>query len=295
MCDDWRAKLLEARALAEAAIDFSDEGDVALDALSQARGAATALRKAIGQHLSDGHAGEIVRDGFRVVIAGPPNVGKSSLINALAKREVAIVSPEPGTTRDVLEAHLDLADYAVIVADTAGLREAPAPVEQEGVRRAIDRARGADLVLWLVDATNPEWAPPARVALEGERLLIVVNKIDLPHAASAPLPAGHLSDPLRISAQTGDGLSELLARLSAIVAQRLEGAAEGLLPTQARHRVALETAADALAQLDGRADLAPELVAEELRIAATALGRITGRIDAEEILGQIFGRFCIGK
>ncbi len=292
LCDDWRGQLLEARALAEAAIDFSDEGDVAADAIVHARSAARALRAEVERHLQGARVGEIVRDGFRVVIAGPPNVGKSSLINALAKRDVAIVSPEPGTTRDVVEVHLDLVGYAVIVADTAGLRHAPGPVEQEGVRRATNRARSADLVLWLVDATEPVWTPPADLGAGADRLLVVVNKAD--RVDDAPTIGGP-TDPPRISALTGDGLAELITRLSALVGARLDSSAGNTLPTQARHRAALSACVDALARLNADPGLAAELVAEELRSAADALGRITGRIDAEEVLGQIFGRFCIGK
>ena len=157
LCDAWRDRLSEARALAEAAIDFSDENDVARDALAEAQAINHSVQADIARHMDDRHGGEIVRDGFRIVIAGPPNVGKSSLLNALARRDVAIVSPEPGTTRDVLEVHLDLGGYAVIVADTAGIREAPGLVEREGIRRATERARAADLILWLVDATSPIW------------------------------------------------------------------------------------------------------------------------------------------
>jgi tRNA modification GTPase len=275
---------------------------VAADSLSRALAQARALLAEIERHVINARNGEIVRDGFGVVIAGPPNVGKSSLLNALARRDVAIVSPEPGTTRDVVEVHLDLEGYAVIVADTAGLRDAPGPVEQEGVRRAGDRARAADLVIWLVDATRPVWQPPAGIAPDADRLLVVVNKADCVVggarvSSSRPGEPNLAEDapPILISALTGDGLPALMSRLSSMVAARLEGAATGLLPTQARHRAALSACAEALTRLQVSPHLAPELAAEELRQAADALGRITGRIDAEEVLGLIFGRFCIGK
>jgi tRNA modification GTPase len=302
LCDGWRGRLLEARALAEAAIDFSDEPDVAADSMLRARDMARALCGDIEGNLANAHSGEIVRDGFRVVIAGPPNVGKSSLLNALARRDVAIVSPEPGTTRDVVEVHLDLAGYAVIVADTAGLRDAPGAVEQEGIRRTRDRARAAELVLWLVDATAPQWQPPAGLASGAEQLLTVVNKADCIAGTARPAPpavhvvqSGASATPIWVSALTGAGLPDLVARLSSLVSARLEDAAAGLLPTQARHRAALSACAQALSRLRATPNLAPELAAEELRHAADALGRITGRIDAEEVLGAIFGRFCIGK
>lgn len=301
LCDGWRAKLVEARALAEAAIDFSDEADVSADALAQALLMARALHAEIVHYVARAHVGEMVRDGFRVVIAGPPNVGKSSLLNALARRDAAIVSPEPGTTRDVLEVHLDLAGYAVIVADTAGLREAPGAVEAEGIRRATERMCAADLILWLVDATNPNWQPPSGLAAEPERVLVVVNKADLvtKGAGAAGLEPEQASragaaQQMRVSALTGEGLPTLIDSLSAIVAARLEDSTS-VLPTQARHQSALTACNDALERLQASPGLAPELAAEELRQAADALGRITGRIDAEEVLGLIFGRFCIGK
>jgi tRNA modification GTPase len=164
--DGWRSALIEARALIEAAIDFADEGDVAADAVAEATARAAALRAGIAAHLAEANRGEIVREGFRVVLAGAPNVGKSSLMNALARREVAIVSEEPGTTRDVLEVRLDLGGHAVVLADTAGLRAAAGRVEEEGIRRAVARARAADLVLWVCDATAPP-GPDARMSSLG--------------------------------------------------------------------------------------------------------------------------------
>ena len=300
LCDVWRDALSEARALAEAAIDFSDEGDVAADALAKARESIRLVLADIERHLDDRHRGEIVRDGFRIVIAGPPNVGKSSLLNALARRDVAIVSPEPGTTRDVLEVHLDLGGYAVIVADTAGIRDAPGIVEQEGIRRAHERARNADLVLWMVDATAPAWLPPAELSAQAASVLPILNKVDCVADIRQAVSASRCDDglalqPLAISAMTGAGLGDLLARLSTIIGQRLEGAAGEVLPTQARHRAALSDCMSALRRASAEPGIAPELFAEELRLASDALGRITGKVDAETVLGLIFGRFCIGK
>ncbi len=311
LCESWRDQLLEARALTEAAIDFSDEGDVAADALDRARALAQPLLADLDRHLAGAHRGEIVRDGFRVVLAGPPNAGKSSLLNALARRDVAIVSPEPGTTRDVVEAHLDLGGYAVIVTDTAGLREATGAIEREGIRRTVERASQAGLVIWLVDATAPIWSPPAGLAPDPARMLVVFNKADLGVRPPAPASAFDLSaqvggltplaltpsspPPLSISALTGSGLPALIDRLAAEVAARLHDADGSALPTQARHRVALTDCRAALARFLAPNRPEPELAAEDLRLAADALGRITGRVDAEHVLGLIFGRFCIGK
>lgn len=312
LCDGWRATLLEARALAEAAIDFSDESDVAADVFDRARALVAPMLADLERHLSGAHRGEIVRDGFRIVLAGHPNTGKSSLLNALACRDVAIVSPEAGTTRDVLEARLDLGGYAVVVADTAGLREASGAIEQEGMRRTHAQARQADLVIWLVDATAPVWAPPTDLTPDPRRLLVVMNKADLDHGDHGVRPpaadlesdrggsAGGLTPSpaittLSISALTGVGLPALVERLTSEVAARLQDAGASTLPTQARHRAALADCRDALQRFLRPTHPEPELAAEDLRLAADALGRITGHVDAEAILGQIFGRFCIGK
>jgi tRNA modification GTPase len=210
--EGWRHRLIEARALFEAAIDFSDEADVAADAVAQARERVATLATEVSAHLADGHRGEIVRDGFRIVLAGPPNVGKSSLLNVLARRDVAIVSPEAGTTRDVIEVRLDLGGFAVVLADTAGLRDAVGAVEAEGIRRTLSRTRSADLVLWLVDATDPSMPPPDLTAASVPPL-IVQNKVDLVSSGSIP-PS--VDGAIPVSCATGDGMDRLVSRLHAI-------------------------------------------------------------------------------
>ncbi|MGD9801918.1 MAG: tRNA uridine-5-carboxymethylaminomethyl(34) synthesis GTPase MnmE [Hyphomicrobiaceae bacterium] len=294
-CDGWRQRLLEARALVEAAIDFSDESDVAENALFQARSLLAPLLTEIENARSSANRGEIVREGFRVVLAGAPNAGKSSLLNLLARRDVAIVSDEPGTTRDVIEVHLDLGGYAVIVADTAGLRNEGSSIEREGMRRTRARARDADLVVWLADAQNPIW-PTDDFLAETPNLLCVLNKNDLTSRLESVAPQEAEGMPsLRISALTGEGMPLLIAKLAAEVESRVSDSTTIVLPTQERHRVALTTCLAALASSLSEMRTEPELIAEDLRLASDALGRITGRIDAEEVLGQIFGRFCIGK
>jgi len=282
--DVWRQSLLRAQALVEAELDFADEGDVGVATAREARRIVDGLLSEIVEPLKG--KGERLRDGVRIVIAGAPNAGKSSLMNALAKRDVAIVSEEAGTTRDVIEVHLDLGGVPVILTDTAGLREAAGQVEAEGVRRALARAEAADVVVWLVDATAPVWEPPA--ALKAKSCVVALNKIDL-----AP-GAGEGRNALPVSARTGQGLEGLIGTLEDQAALATEGGGGSPLITRARHRVELEGTRDAL-QRFGDASLSPELKAEELRIAAHHLGRLTGRIDVEEVLGAIFAEFCIGK
>lgn len=289
--DGWRASLIEALGLIEAGIDFSDEGDIGLKTFNEARAIISVLVPAVIHHLEDGHRGEILREGFRVALTGPPNAGKSSLLNALARRDVAIVSPEAGTTRDVVEARLDLGGLPVIVSDTAGFRETEGAIEREGMRRSRATAEAADLVLWLTDATEPHTALPAELAPLAERTLLVLNKIDLLPGGEPPvLP----DDIVPLSVTTGAGLGDLIKRLRVIASERIGHHGEPAL-TQVRHRRLVEACREALeAFLAGPADDV-ELRAEDLRRAADALGRITGRVDVEDVLDHIFGRFCIGK
>ena len=290
--DGWRERLLAARGLAEAAIDFSDEADVAADALAGARREAEMLLAEVEAHLADGHRGEIVRDGFRVVLAGPPNVGKSSLLNALTRRDVAIVSPEAGTTRDVLEVRLDLGGYAVVLTDTAGIRDAEGAIEAEGIRRTLARARDADLVLWLVDAASIGPARPVDLQTIDAPILVVANKADLiGEKSKSEIPV----NAILVSAVSGAGLAELIARLAAEVSAKAGGGDAPPVLSQERHRLGLSQGRDALRRILLDADLGAELQAEELRLAADALGRVVGRVDVEDVLAQIFGRFCIGK
>ncbi|NEW97611.1 tRNA uridine-5-carboxymethylaminomethyl(34) synthesis GTPase MnmE [Rhodopseudomonas sp. BR0G17] len=281
----WRDQIIEALALVEAGIDFSDEGDVADELMGPARARIAELSAEIAEVLAEQGRGEKLRDGMVVAIAGPPNVGKSTLINRLARREVAIVSPHAGTTRDVIEVQLDLDGYPVTVIDTAGLRDSDDPVEQEGVRRARARAASADLVLWLstaTDASDPD--------VSGPEVWRVRNKIDL---TVGEAEAGPSQPAFRISAATGEGFSELLRQLTRFAAQYF-GSAEAGLITRDRHRLLL---AEASASLERSlvSGLAEEIVAEELRSSAHSLGRLLGRVDVEDVLGEIFSRFCIGK
>lgn len=287
--DSWRRRLLTALAHMEAAIDFSDE-ELPDGILERVREDADGLDGEIAAHLRDGRRGERLRDGLHIAIIGPPNAGKSSLLNLLARRDAAIVSAAAGTTRDVIEVHLDLGGYPVVVADTAGLRDGGDAVDREGVRRARARAREAELKLAVFDGET--W--PERDA-ETERLVdrdtvVVVNKSDL------GLPAGPLEvngrPALPVSALTGDGIDGLLRALETEMAARCPaGAAPSL--TRARHRQALEECRAALSRCRDAGQV--ELAAEDLRLAVRSLGRITGRVDVDDILDVIFQDFCIGK
>jgi tRNA modification GTPase len=296
----WRRRLIEALALVEARIDFSDEADVPDDLLGPALHAAQQLRDEIAGVLADGRRGERLRDGLVVAIAGPPNAGKSTLLNRLARREAAIVSPYAGTTRDVIEVHLDLDGYPVTVLDTAGIRDSDEPVEQEGVRRARERAAAADLVLWVIDPSADGLAANGYLENLGNAAIwLVRNKIDLADASLCVTTGRQDSNEqlftLSLSALTGQGFDALSAALSAY-AKTYFGATESAIITRARHRHALEETVAALDRALARNhSTADELIAEELRSAATALGRLTGRVDVEDILDVIFRDFCIGK
>jgi len=334
----WRTELIQVLALVEAQIDFSDEADVPQDLVTPALQIARSLERDIASVLAEGNRGERLREGLVVAIAGPPNAGKSTLLNRIAKREVAIVSPYAGTTRDVIEVHLDLDGLPVTLLDTAGIRETDDPVEREGVQRARARAAAADLILWVVevgDATRVDAGEPGRfttLSSDGNGptpVWLVRNKNDLQQGVSQRNEQRiqgkgkserrvRVNEPLRnvvkntlteksetefifselefnISAKTGEGFDTLLDALAQQVKSFLAGT-ESNLVTRERHRLALQDTRAAL-----RRALTPELLnrddllAEELRLATRALGRLTGRVDVEDILDVIFRDFCIGK
>jgi tRNA modification GTPase len=290
----WRERIIEASALIAAGIDFSDEGDVPTELMTPALTVAERLRDEIQETLGRSARSERLREGLVVAIAGPPNAGKSTLLNSLANRDAAIVSPHAGTTRDIIEVHLDLGGYPFVLIDTAGIRESDDPVEQEGVRRARARAADADLVLWIVDASGRAEKSPDDV---GAAVWMVTNKIDLvPHqrARRTAETAADADKDFFISAETGQGVDTLTAALAAFAGKYFGGGESGLI-TRARHRALLQDAAEALGRALRSVPLGEEIVAEELRTAAQALGRLTGRVDVEDILDKIFKDFCIGK
>ncbi|HET6468982.1 MAG TPA: tRNA uridine-5-carboxymethylaminomethyl(34) synthesis GTPase MnmE [Geminicoccaceae bacterium] len=290
--ESWREAILEGLARLEAEIDFAAEEEVPEVQLGFVSAELQATAAAVGAALAEAGCGARLRTGVTVAVIGPPNAGKSTLVNLLARREVAIVTPHPGTTRDVLEVPLDLAGLPVTLLDTAGLREALDEIEAEGVARARRRAATADLRLVMLDAErSPERQLAELQPAEGD--LVALNKIDLmPRGAAAEMKMGGL---LPVSCRTGEGVERLLEALVER-ARALTGDGSAAVVTRERHRAALAEARDALERFQagiGGAELA--LLAEELRLAARAIGRITGRTGVEEVLDRIFATFCIGK
>jgi len=289
--ETWRQGLIEALALLEAHVDFPDE-ELPADLAVRAGPPLAALRADLAAAMADGGRGRAVREGFRIALIGAPNAGKSSLLNALAGRDAAIVTSTPGTTRDVVEVPMTLAGYRVLLADTAGIRATVDEIEAEGVRRARAWAEDADLRLWIVDgsASDGAWLEAKDLARAGD--LLVLNKADLPAGLDASAVGG--LDAIELSLASGDGLAELRARLEGLVRDALTGQ-DFPAVTQLRHARLLGEAVGHLDRALVELARSPELAAEDVRLAARALGRITGRIDPEDVLEQIFAKFCIGK
>jgi tRNA modification GTPase len=300
----WRKRLTEALALVEASIDFPDEDAVSDTVIQPALAMAKELEREIRDLLAHAHRGERLREGLTVTVAGPVNVGKSSIVNRLAKRSAAIVSPFAGTTRDVIEVHLDLGGFPLTILDTAGMRDTHDPVEEEGVRRARMRAAASDLVLWVSDATRRESLPPPPDLTKPNAppVWILSNKSDL-------VEGGRLEDAslrsagtfngmkhYRISAQTGASFDDLVGGLADYARCFFSGGAESGLVTRQRHRTALKECAEALNRAYAAGgSVREDIIAEELRLAIRALGRLVGRVDVENVLDVIFRDFCIGK
>lgn len=287
---DWRSRLLRALAHLEAAVDFPDE-DLPADVAARARPELLALRDELAAAAAD-RRGEQVRDGLRVALIGAPNAGKSSLLNALAGRDAAIVTPVPGATRDVIEVRLELAGVPVTLADTAGLRATTDVVEAEGVRRARAWASSADLRLWVVDATLPRPAKAPSELREGDWVLAAQSDrtaADVDAVASSAEGRRWLAT----SAVAEDGVEPLRQALDRWAADFSAG--EPPVVTRERHRVRLLSAVVHLERAVYADDPLPELMADDVRLAARELERLTGRIDAEAVLGEVFSAFCIGK
>ncbi|MEZ5873003.1 MAG: tRNA uridine-5-carboxymethylaminomethyl(34) synthesis GTPase MnmE [Nitratireductor sp.] len=280
--ENWRSRVIRMRALLEADFDFADEEDVPGSVADNVWEDARALAEEIRSELNDQRRGEIIRDGYQIVVMGPPNAGKSSLINALARRDIAIVTPEAGTTRDLLEVHLDLDGYAVTIVDTAGIREISGLVEREGIKRAKARAALADLVVWL-DPDGGNASPLLANEATGKADVLVLHSKD---------DAG-LFGVLGLSVKRDGGLDHLLDAIRLRLLAYGGSSTPGLV-TQLRHRKGMEECAGWCAKAAGSSD-AVEIRSEYLRRAADEIGKLTGRIGVDDLLDVIFGEFCIGK
>lgn len=286
--EDWRAQLVSIMAAIEGEIDFPDEEGVPDHLAQTARTAIQSLQDQMARHLDDNHRGEKIRDGFNIAIIGPPNAGKSSLLNALAKREAAIVTDIPGTTRDIVEVRTILGGFAVTLADTAGLRAAQDIVEQEGIKRALTRADSADLVVGVLDG-SVVWNQEMTRVLEKAHLL-VVNKSDLDQRLTLPDSGVAI---IHATIAEGEGIPDIERWLETEVTQRL-GRREMPALSRARHRRNVEQAFAALKRASDSLDQ-PEFAGEDLRLATRSLESLTGRVDIEDVLGEVFSRFCVGK
>ncbi|WGM37170.1 tRNA uridine-5-carboxymethylaminomethyl(34) synthesis GTPase MnmE [Caulobacter sp. NIBR1757] len=290
--ETWRGQLVQALAMLEAAVDFPDE-ELPADVADRARPPLEALLAEIGEALADEGRGRRVREGFRVALIGAPNAGKSSLLNALAGRDAAIVTATPGTTRDVIEVPLVLAGYKVLLADTAGVRDTEEAIEAEGVRRAGAWAERADLRLWVVDqSASGDWRQAYGLARPGD--LLVLTKADLSAGADRTEALAVGLDSLAISTLATDDVRIVRTELERRVVEAL-GGGEAPLATRIRHGESLREAHARLTRALEELEPAVELAAEDVRLAARALARVTGRIGAEDILDVVFSSFCIGK
>lgn len=281
-----REQIVTPLALLEAYIDFPDE-EIPAEVLDETTRHVTTLAHNVAALLDDGGVGEKIRAGMEVIILGAPNAGKSSLLNALARRDAAIVSAQAGTTRDLIEVPMNMAGYAVTLVDTAGLREAAGEIEAEGIRRAHARAAMADLKLLLVDSVTIADPPREILDLYDDQSLILATKSDL-----APLPEGLAFSALPISTRTGAGMDQFIQILQEHIEKKMQGVPSPLI-TRARHREALTEALHHLRRFSPGAAI--ELNGEELRLAAQAIGKITGKIWVDDVLDLVFSRFCIGK
>ena len=288
--EGWRQRLLDLRALVEVTIDFSDQ-ELPDDIIEPVKPEISMIMSEMNKHLEDGHWGERLRRGIQVVIAGPVNVGKSSLFNVLADRQAAIVDAEAGTTRDIIEVHLDVNGWPLTIVDTAGLRDGESEVEAEGIRRARGKIKEADIRLIMLDGGSWPAIPEEIGELINESAVLVLNKCDLLSSGTKINPIlGR--EALEISCKTGFGIEHLLETIKKRLGEQYSPSGSPII-SRSRHRHALQACIEALSRYDKCAG--SEIGAEELRLAADALGKITGRIDIENILDIIFQDFCIGK
>jgi len=290
--DQWTKKIIEISAFVEALIDFPDE-DLPPEITKNIQSTINDLQKQISNHLNDNKIGQKIKDGLKVAIIGAPNVGKSSLINLLAKNDIAIVSEIAGTTRDIIETHLEINGMPIIISDTAGIRSSNDLIEQEGVKRAIKKAHNSDLILYIIDATNPIIFPE----YINERTILIINKIDKNSDFSdqklfSNYQIHDQSKFVKISITQKINIQELVYELEQII-KKLYPHTYSPSITQERYRVALQNCLDSLERFNLENNI--ELGAENLRICLSEISKITGKINIEDILDLIFSKFCIGK
>lgn len=288
--DALRTQTVTALALLEAYIDFPDE-EIPDSVLGQVQTTVDGLKATLRETLADNRRGEMLREGIRVVILGAPNVGKSSLLNALAQRDAAIVSPQAGTTRDAIDVHMNIGGFPVILTDTAGIRETADDIEKEGVRRALKHGQAADITLIMLDATDILSPDPNIISQATDKSIIIVNKCDL-----CP-KIGHVGFPLNnkilyVSVQTGQGLADIIEAIENVISSFNNSSLHSVI-TRQRHRMLLQEALAII--LPFSTDKPLELACEELRQAAHSIGRITGKIAVDDVLDVVFKQFCIGK
>jgi len=298
VAEGWRRRLLGILAPLEADVDFPDEDDVPAAVAARARPAIDVLIAELKTYKAQSSAARAIRDGVSIAILGRPNAGKSSLLNHLAGSDVAIVSETPGTTRDVIEVRLDLGGVPVMLSDTAGLRDTSTDdIEIQGMNKALEKAKSADIRVMVIDPLTEEM--PARDVSRGilaalkPHDFIVWNKADLVGSAKKQNNNNEI-EAFSLSAKTGEGVPSFLKALTAAVADRAHHSGDAAL-TRARHVEAVRSALDSLERARALVETAPELAAEDARLAARALGSITGAVDVEDVLGEIFSSFCIGK
>jgi len=278
--EGWRKRLIHMRALIEAELDFSEEEDIPEEISKEGFAQVSQLKNEIENHLDDNRVGEIIRDGFKIALMGKPNAGKSSLLNALAKRDVAIVTNEAGTTRDVLDVHLDMDGYAVVISDTAGLRESKNIVEAEGIKRAQLKGLEADLVIWLTELNDEE--------------VIADNNFDNVIYAKSKDDDCIVNDGISISVTNENGLDGILSEVKNQIKNQVRDH-DGVVISRIRYREALTNCVEHLSFVIDNQVSDIELKAETLRHASDCIGRITGKIDVEDLLDVIFSEFCVGK
>ena len=294
LCEKWRANLIRCRALIESELDFSDEDDTPDSSFEQIEPILRQLADELSSQISKSQSAEQLRDGLKIIILGEPNAGKSTLLNRIANRDVAIVTDEEGTTRDILSVHLDLKGYPATIMDTAGIRETTGKVEIEGIRRAKEQAKEADLILELIDSTTATSDSRFKEEFKNIPIWLLYNKVDLKPNIIERVQKNLINNTYIISAKSGEGITELIDSLAKFCGEFWIDAESSII-SRTRHRTLLTVALKSVKKVLNDSRLPIELCAEELRSASDEIGRITGKVQTDELLDVIFKEFCVGK